>query len=101
MVVPLEYYLGLSVALFALGAIGVLVRRNALVIFMCIEMMLNAVNLAFIGFADHFKGVDGQMFVFFVLTVAAAEVAVGLALIVAIFRNRATVYVDDLNLLKW
>ncbi len=101
MVVPLEYYLALSVALFSLGVIGVLVRRNILVILMCIEMMLNAVNLAFIGFADHFKAVDGQVFVFFVMTVAAAEVAVGLALIVAIFRTRATVYVDDLNILKW
>ncbi len=101
MVVPLEYYLGVSVALFSLGVIGVLVRRNILVILMCVEMMLNAVNLAFIGFADYFKAVDGQMFVFFVMTVAAAEVAVGLALVVAIFRNRATVYVDDLNLLKW
>ncbi len=101
MVVPVSCYLGLSVALFALGVIGVLVRRNVLVIMMCIEMMLNAVNLAFIGFADHFKAVDGQMFVFFVMTVAAAEVAVGLALIVAIFRNRATVYVDELNILKW
>jgi NADH-quinone oxidoreductase subunit K len=101
MVVPLPYYLALSVTLFALGVIGVLIRRNVLVIFMCIEMMLNAVNLAFIGFADHLKSVDGQIMVFFVLTVAAAEVAVGLALIVAIFRNRATVYVDDLNILKW
>jgi NADH-quinone oxidoreductase subunit K len=101
MVVPLEHYLGVSVALFALGVIGVLVRRNILVILMCVEMMLNAVNLSFIGFADYFKAVDGQMFVFFVMTVAAAEVAVGLALVVAIFRNRATVYVDDLNLLKW
>jgi len=101
MVVPVQYYLALSVALFALGVIGVMIRRNALVIYMCIEMMLNAVNLAFIGFADHFKAVDGQMFVFFVLTVAAAEVAVGLALIVAIFRNRGSVYVDDLNILKW
>ena len=81
--------------------IGVLIRRNAIVIFMSIEMMLNSVNLAFIAFADYFKAVDGQMFVFFVLTVAAAEVAVGLALIVAIFRNRATVNVDDLNILKW
>ena len=88
-------------ALFALGAIGVLIRRNILIILMCLEMMLNAVNLAFIGFADYFKAVDGQMFVFFVLTVAAAEVAVGLALVVAIFRQRATVYVDDLNILKW
>jgi len=101
MAVPLNYYLGLSVALFALGAIGVLIRRNILIILMCIEMMLNAVNLAFIGFADAFKAVDGQMFVFFVMTVAAAEVAVGLALVVAIYRNRATVYVDDLNILKW
>ena len=101
MVVPVQYYLALSVALFALGVIGVLIRRNALVIYMCIEMMLNAVNLAFICFADYFKAVDGQMFVFFVLTVAAAEVAVGLALIVAIFRNRGDVYVDNLNILKW
>jgi NADH-quinone oxidoreductase subunit K len=101
MVVPVQYYLALSVALFALGVIGVLIRRNALVIYMSIEMMLNAVNLAFIGFADYFKTVDGQMFVFFVLTVAAAEVAVGLALIVAIFRNRGDVYVDNLNILKW
>jgi len=101
MVVPVNYYLGVSAVLFALGAIGVLVRRNVLVILMCVEMMLNAVNLAFIGFADYFKAVDGQMFVFFVMTVAAAEVAVGLALVIAIFRNRATVYVDDLNILKW
>uniref|UniRef100_A0A7C3Z093 NADH-quinone oxidoreductase subunit K n=1 Tax=Desulfobacca acetoxidans TaxID=60893 RepID=A0A7C3Z093_9BACT len=101
MVVPLPYVLGLSVALFTLGAIGVLIRRNILIILMCLEMMLNAVNLAFIGFADHFTAVDGQMFVFFVLTVAAAEVAVGLALVVAIYRRRATVYVDDLNILKW
>src|SRR5208282_25925 len=101
MAVPLSYYLALSVALFALGVIGVIIRRNAIVIFMSIEMMLNAVNLAFIGFSDYFKAVDGQMFVFFVLTVAAAEVAVGLALIVAIFRNRGSIYVDDLNILRW
>jgi NADH-quinone oxidoreductase subunit K len=101
MAVPLSYYLALSITLFALGAIGVIIRRNALVVLMCIEMMLNSVNIAFIGFADYFKAVDGQMFVFFVLTVAAAEVSVGLALIVAIFRNRATVNVDDLNILKW
>lgn len=101
MVAPVNYYLGLSLALFTLGAIGVLIRRNILIILMCIEMMLNAVNLAFIGFADAFKAVDGQIFVFFVMTVAAAEVAVGLALVIAIYRNRATVYVDDLNILKW
>jgi NADH-quinone oxidoreductase subunit K len=80
---------------------GVLIRRNILIILMSIEMMLNAVNLAFRLPADVLKAVDGQMFVFFVLTVAAAEVAVGLALVVAIFRPRATVYVDDLNILKW
>jgi NADH-quinone oxidoreductase subunit K len=101
MVVPVTYYLALSVALFTLGVIGVIIRRNAIVIFMCIEMMLNSVNLAFIAFADYFKAVDGQMFVFFTLTVAAAEVAVGLALVVAIYRNRGSIYVDDLNILKW
>ena len=101
MVVPVTYYLALSIALFTLGVIGVIIRRNAIVIFMSIEMMLNSVNLAFIGFADYFKAVDGQMFVFFVLTVVAAEVAVGLALIVAIYRNRGSIYVDDLNILKW
>ena len=97
MVVPVSYFLALSVALFVLGVVGVLIRRNALVIFMSIEMMLNSVNLAFIGFADYFKAVDGQMFVFFVLTVAAAEVAVGLALIVAIFRTKKSINVDDLH----
>lgn len=101
MAIPLPHVLGLSIALFVLGAVGVLIRRNILIILMCLEMMLNAVNLAFIAFADYFKAVDAQMFVFFVMTVAAAEVAVGLALVVAIFRQRATVYVDDLNLLKW
>ncbi|MDD3579966.1 MAG: NADH-quinone oxidoreductase subunit NuoK [Desulfobacca sp.] len=101
MVVPLIYYIALSSALFAIGVIGVLIRRNAIIIFMCIEMMLNAVNLSLVGFADHYQAIDGQMFVFFVMTVAAAEVAVGLALIVAIFRNKATVNVDELNLMKW
>ncbi|OPX20510.1 MAG: NADH-quinone oxidoreductase subunit K [Desulfobacca sp. 4484_104] len=101
MVVPLLYYIALSSALFAIGVIGVLIRRNAIIIFMCIEMMLNAVNLSLVGFADHYQAIDGQMFVFFVMTVAAAEVAVGLALIVAIFRNKATVNVDELNLMKW
>ena len=100
MVVPVTYYLALSAALFALGVIGVLIRRNALVIYMCIEMMLNAVNLAFIGFADYFKAVDGQMFVFFVMTVAAAEVAVGLALIVALYRKRQSAHVEDLTSMK-
>ena len=101
MVIPITYYLALSSALFAIGVVGVLIRRNAIIIFMCVEMMLNAVNLALVGFADHYKSIDGQMLVFFVMVVAAAEVAVGLALIYVIFRNKGTVYVDELNIMKW
>jgi NADH-quinone oxidoreductase subunit K len=93
-------YLAVSLALFALGVLGVLIRRNAIVIFMCIELMLNAANLAFVAFARHFGQMQGQVFVFFVMTVAAAEVAVGLAIIVALFRQRETVDVDEVNLLK-
>jgi NADH-quinone oxidoreductase subunit K len=85
---------------FAIGLVGVLVRRNALVIFMSIELMLNAANLAFVAFARALGSVDGQVFVFFVMTVAAAEVAVGLAIIVNMFRLRETVFVDEINLLK-
>ncbi|AEB09936.1 NADH-quinone oxidoreductase subunit NuoK [Desulfobacca acetoxidans] len=101
MVMPITYYLAVSCALFAIGVVGVLIRRNAIIIFMCIEMMLNAVNLALIAFSDYYKAIDGQMFVFFVMVVAAAEVAVGLALIYVIFRNKGTVYVDELNIMKW
>jgi NADH-quinone oxidoreductase subunit K len=101
MAIPITYYLAVSCALFAIGAIGVLIRRNAIIIFMCIEMMLNAVNLALIAFSDYHKSIDGQMLVFFVMVVAAAEVAVGLALIYVIFRNKGTVYVDELNVMKW
>jgi NADH-quinone oxidoreductase subunit K len=101
MVIPITYYLAVSCALFAIGVIGVLIRRNAIIIFMCIEMMLNAVNLSLIAFADYYKSIDGQMLVFFVMVVAAAEVAVGLALIYVIFRNKGTVYVDELNIMKW
>jgi NADH-quinone oxidoreductase subunit K len=98
--VGLSHYLVLSAALFALGVIGVFVRRNAIVIFMCIELMLNAVNLAFIAFSRYLQALDGQVFVFFVMTVAAAEVAVGLAIIVVVFRSRQTVRIDEINLLK-
>ena len=101
MVIPISYYLLLSGILFAIGVIGVLTRRNAIVIFMAIELMLNAVNLAFIAFSKHLNSLDGQIFVFFVMVVAAAEVAVGLALIVAIFRLRESVYVDEINIMKW
>ena len=98
--IPLSWTLTLSAAVFVLGVVGVLVRRNALVIFMSIELMLNAGNLAFVAFARSMGSVDGQVFVFFVMTVAAAEVAVGLAIIVNLFRLRETVFVDEVNLLK-
>ena len=92
--------IGLSLVLFTLGVVGVLVRRNAIVIFMSVELMLNATNLAFIAFARSFNQIDGQVFVFFVMVVAAAEVAVGLALIVSIFRTRQSINVDDIHELK-
>lgn len=98
--VPLQYYLGLSVVLFAMGALGVIIRRNAIVIFMSLELMFNAANLAFIAFALMYQTLSGQVFVFFVMTVAAAEVAVGLALIVAIFRTKHSIDVDQENQLK-
>jgi NADH-quinone oxidoreductase subunit K len=99
--VPEGYYLILSAALFAIGVAGVLIRRNPVVIFMSIELMLNAVNLSFIAFASQLNSLDGQIFVFFVMAVAAAEVAVGLAIIVSIFRARTSVDVDEMNLMKW
>ena len=101
MSVPISYYLLLSAILFTIGVAGVLTRRNVIVIFMCIELMLNAVNLTFVAFARQLGQGDGQVFVFFVMAVAAAEVAVGLAIIIALFRNRETVDVGEVNLLKW
>ncbi len=98
--IPLAWPLLLSAFLFTLGVIGVLVRRNAIVIFMSVELMLNAANLAFVAFARQMNSIDGQVFVFFVMTVAAAEVAVGLAIIVNLFRLRESVMVDEANLLK-
>jgi NADH-quinone oxidoreductase subunit K len=94
------YLIGLSALLFTLGVVGVLARRNALIIFMSIELMLNAANLAFVAFARAFNHLDGQVFVFFVMVVAAAEVAVGLALIVTIFRTKKSTNVDDIHALK-
>jgi len=99
--VPISYYLLLSAILFTIGVAGVLTRRNVIVIFMCIELMLNAVNLTFVAFARQLGQGDGQVFVFFVMAVAAAEVAVGLAIIIALFRNRETIDVGEVNLLKW
>jgi NADH-quinone oxidoreductase subunit K len=99
-VIPIGWPLALSAVLFCIGVAGVLVRRNALIIFMSIEIMLNAANLAFVAFAHQMKSLDGQIFVFFVMTVAAAEVAIGLAIIVQLFRLRETVFVDEIHLLK-
>jgi len=98
--VTIEWYIALSVVLFTIGSLGVLLRRNAIIIFMSVEMMLNSANLAFVAFARYLGDLDGQVLVFFVITVAAAEVAVGLALIVAIFRTKNSISIDDLNLLK-
>ncbi len=98
--VPISYYVGLSAILFTIGALGVLIRRNPIVIFMSIELMLNSANLAFVAFARWFNVLSGQIFVFFVMTVAAAEVAVGLALIVAIFRTKNSIDIDQMNSLK-
>jgi NADH-quinone oxidoreductase subunit K len=98
--VPVEYYLALSGIMFGLGILGVLLRRNALVVFMCLELMFNAANLAFITFARMYGAVSGQVVVFFVMTVAAAEVAIGLALMVEIFRTKHSIDMDQLNNLK-
>jgi len=101
MEIPISYYLLLSGILFTIGVVGVLTRRNAIVIFMSIELMLNAVNLTLVAFSKQLNSLDGQIFVFFVMVVAAAEVAVGLALIVAIFRLKDTVSIDKINIMKW
>jgi NADH-quinone oxidoreductase subunit K len=98
---PFGWYLALSAVLFAIGVLGVLVRRNVIVIFMAIELMLNAVNLTFVTLARSLGSVDGQVIVFFVMTVAAAEAAVGLAIILAVFRTRRTTNADELTLLRW
>jgi len=101
MIVSYSWVMALSAAIFAIGVAGVLLRRNILVMFMSIELMLNAVNLTFVTLARRMGSMDGQVIVFFVMTVAAAEAAVGLAIIISIFRNRETVNADELNLMKW
>ena len=98
--VTINWYIALSGILFVIGALGVLLRRNAIILFMSVELMLNSANLLFVAFARHLGDLDGQVLVFFVITVAAAEVAVGLALIVAIFRTRKSINIDEINLLK-
>jgi NADH-quinone oxidoreductase subunit K len=98
---PISYYLVLSAVLFAVGVAGVLIRRNVIVMFLAIELMLNAVNLALVALGRRIGSMDGQVIVFFAMTVAAAEAAVGLAIIISMFRNRDTVNADELNLLRW
>ncbi len=98
--VPLSWYLALSAVLFTLGAVGVFVKRTIISIMLCLELMLNASNLALIAFSHFFQQTDGQLFVFLVMTVAAAEAGVGLAIVIAVFRNRETLDVDESNLLK-
>lgn len=98
--VPLSHYLGLSVILFAIGVAGFIFRRNIITVFMCIELMLNAVNLAFIAFSRFLGSLDGQIFVFFVIVVAAAEAAVGLAIIIALHRNRESLNIEDIDSMK-
>ncbi len=99
--IPLSYYLGLSAILFTIGIVGVLTRRNAIIVFMCIELMLNSVNLTLVAFSAYLGNPGGQVLVFFVMAVAAAEAAVGLAIIIALFRNKQTVNIDEINILKW
>lgn len=98
--VTIEWYIALSFIMFAIGSLGVLMRRNALIVFMSVELMLNSANLLFVAFARYLGDLDGQVLVFFVITVAAAEVAVGLALIVAIFRTKNNINIDEINLLR-
>jgi NADH-quinone oxidoreductase subunit K len=101
MEIQLWHYLTLSGILFVIGVIGVLTRRNAIVIFMCIELMLNSVNLTLIGFSKYLNDNSGQVLVLFVMTIAAAEAAVGLAILLSLFRNKETVYLDEVNIMKW
>lgn len=97
----LNFYIILALLLFTIGVIGVLTRRNAIVVFMCIELMLNSVNLVFVSFSSFLGNLNGQIFVFFIMTVAAAEAAIGLAIIIALYRNKSTINLDEINILKW
>jgi NADH-quinone oxidoreductase subunit K len=99
--IPVHYYLIISAVMFITGVVGVLTRRNAIIIFMCIELMLNSVNLTFVAFSSYLGNEAGQIFVFFVMAVAAAEAAVGLAIVLALFRNKQTVNINEVNILKW
>lgn len=100
-IIPIDYYIWLAAILFSIGVLGVLLRRNAIVIFMCIELMLNAVNVLMVAFSMYKQDASGQVFVFFIMAVAAAEVAVGLAILVMMYRNSGTTDINVLNKLKW
>jgi NADH-quinone oxidoreductase subunit K len=99
--VPLPLYLILSAVMFVIGSVGVVTRRNAVIVFMSIELMLNSVNLTFVAFSAFFGDATGQVIVFFVMTVAAAEAAIGLAIVIALFRRKQTVNLDEINIMKW
>lgn len=99
--IELNYILILSTILFCIGVIGVLIRRNAIIIFMSIELMLNSINLSFVAFSSFLGDIKGQIFVFFILAVAAAETAIGLAIIIALYRNKQTINIDEINIMKW
>lgn len=99
--IPIDFYIWLSAALFTIGVLGVLFRRNAIIVFMCVELMLNAVNLLMVAFANYYHDGSGQVFVFFIMAVAAAEVAVGLAILTMMYRNTKTTDINVLNKLKW
>jgi NADH-quinone oxidoreductase subunit K len=99
--VPLEYYLIVAGAIFTIGMLGVIIARNVIIIFMCVELMLNAANLALVAFSRFLQLMDGHVMVFMVMTVAAAEAAVGLAIIIALFRDRSSANIDEINLMKW
>lgn len=99
--IPLSYYVTLSAIVFVTGVVGVLIRRNIIIILLSVELMLNATNINFVAYSYYFQNVTGQVFVFFALTVAAAEVAVGLAIIIALYRSKASINVDEFQLLKW
>jgi len=101
MTIPISYYLILSTIVFLTGIVGVLIRRNIIAILLSLELMLNPTNINFVAFSEHLQDLGGQVFVFFTLTVAAAEVAVGLAIIIALHRSRSTINVEEFNLLKW
>lgn len=101
MYIDLYSYLGLSAMLFAIGVAGVLIRRNVIVVFMCIELMLNSVNITLAAYSSYLGDQTGQVLIFFVMAVAAAEAAVGLAIVISLFRNKQTVNIDEINILKW